>query len=184
MKKQQVKPIRGFRDFVPEDWKTQQYMFNVWRDVCLKYGYEEYSGPILERIEIYNKSGDDVGTAGKELYTFADSKGRFLAIRPEMTPTLGRMIAGYGTNYPKPIRWFSIAQFFRAEKPQKGRGREFFQLNADIFGSMDMTAEFEVVNLGIDIMSKFGATEKMFVDRKSTRLNSSHIPLSRMPSSA
>src|SRR3990167_6121402 len=130
-----TQPLTGFRDFVPQDWRVQKYIFNVWEKVCQRYGYSEYNGPVLEAAEIYNKSGDDVGTSGKELYVFEDRGGRKVALRPEMTPTVGRMIAAYGKSYPKPIRWFSIAQFFRGEKPQRGRGREFFQLNADIFGT-------------------------------------------------
>lgn len=157
-----TKPLQGFRDFTPEDWRIQKYIFDAWTKVCVRYGYKEYNGPVLENVEIYNKSGDDVGSQGKEIYSFEDRGGRFVALRPEMTPTVGRMIASYGKNYSKPIRWFSIAQFFRAEKPQRGRGREFFQLNADIFGSDSLYSDFEVVSLSIDILREFGATDDMF----------------------
>jgi len=162
MQKLSTQPQKGFRDFLPKDMKVQNYIFNTWRQVCLSYGYEEYNGPILESSAIYNKSGDEVGTGGKELYTFEDKGGRSLSLRPEMTPTVGRMIAEYGSSLSKPIRWFSIAQFFRAEKPQKGRGREFFQLNADIFGSESGLSDLEIIKLSIDIMLKFGGTEEMF----------------------
>lgn len=157
-----TKPLKGFRDFVPADWAVQEYIFKTWKDVCLSYGFDEYNGPILEDINIYNKSGGDIGTLGKELYSFTDRGERHIALRPEMTPTVGRMVAEYGTNYPKPIKWFSVAQFFRAENPQKGRGREFFQLNADIFGDDSVYSDFEVICLSIDIMKAFKADESMF----------------------
>ena len=163
MQKLSTQPLKGFRDFTPEDWRIQKYIFDVWARVCERYGYQEYNGPVLESTEIYNKSGADVGTTGKELYTFIDKGGRNLALRPEMTPTVGRMIAAYGKNYPKPIRWYSIAQFFRAENPQRGRGREFFQLNFDLFGSDTVLADAEIIKMAIDIMIEYGATSEMFV---------------------
>lgn len=162
MNKVTTQPLTGFRDFLPEDWAIQSYIFDTWKAVCERYGYKEYNGPVLENVEIYNKSGDDVGATGKELYAFKDRGGRDVALRPEMTPTVGRMVAAYGKQFPKPIRWFSIAQFFRAEKPQRGRGREFFQLNADLFGVDSVYADFEVINLAIDILLEFKATEEMF----------------------
>lgn len=162
MKNISTQPLTGFRDFLPEDWKIQNYIFNTWKLVCERYGYREYNGPVLESVEIYNKSGEDVGAAGKELYAFKDRGDRYVALRPEMTPTVGRMVAAYEKQFSKPIRWFSIAQFFRAEKPQRGRGREFFQLNADIFGVDSVYADFEVVSLAIDILVEFKATDKMF----------------------
>ncbi len=162
MKKLATQPLTGFRDFLPEDWKIQSYIFNTWKSVCERYGYKEYNGPVLENVEIYNKSGDDVGAAGKELYAFKDRGERDVALRPEMTPTVGRMVAAYGKQFTKPIRWFSIAQFFRAEKPQRGRGREFFQLNADIFGVDSVYADFEVIDLAINILVEFKATNEMF----------------------
>jgi histidyl-tRNA synthetase len=162
MKKLATQPLQGFRDFLPDDWKIQSYIFNTWKSVCERYGYREYNGPVLENVEIYNKSGDDVGAAGKELYAFTDRGDRHVALRPEMTPTVGRMVAAYGKQFSKPIRWFSIAQFFRAEKPQRGRGREFFQLNADIFGVDSVYADFEVIDLAINILVELKATDEMF----------------------
>ena len=169
MNKLSTQPLKGFRDFVPEDWAVQQYIFDTWKKVCETYGFDEYSGPVLEDINIYNKSGGDIGTLGKELYSFMDRGERHVALRPEMTPTVGRMVAEYGKNYSKPIRWFSIAQFFRAENPQKGRGREFFQLNADIFGDESTHSDFEVISLAIDIMKAFGADESMFEAKINNR---------------
>lgn len=162
MQKLTTKPLKGFRDFTPEDWAIQQHIFNIWKKVCEGYGYQEYNGPVLESADIYNKSGDDVGTLGKELYTFKDRGDRQIALRPEMTPTVGRMIAEYGKRYSKPIRWYSIAQFFRAENPQRGRGREFFQLNFDMFGSDSKFADLEIIQMAIDIMLAYGADENMF----------------------
>ncbi len=162
MQKLTTKPLKGFRDFIPEEWAVQQYIFDIWKNVCESYGYKEYNGPVLESVDIYNKSGDDVGTLGKELYTFKDRGDRQIALRPEMTPTVGRMIAEYGKRYPKPIRWYSIAQFFRAENPQRGRGREFFQLNFDMFGTDSKFADIEILQMAIDIMLAYGADESMF----------------------
>ncbi len=164
-----TQPLAGFRDFTPEDWSVQKYIFDIWTRVCKKYNYQEYNSPVLERVEIYNKSGDDVGSSGKELYAFEDRGGREVALRPEMTPSVGRMIAAYGKSYPKPIRWFSIAQFFRAEKPQRGRGREFFQLNADIFGSASLGSDAEVINREVDTMLEFGASPEMFTLKINNR---------------
>ena len=162
-------PLKGFRDFTPENWLVQQYIFDTWKKVCLSYGFDEYNGPLLEDINIYNKSGGDIGTLGKELYSFLDRGERHIALRPEMTPSVGRMVAEYGINYSKPIKWFSIAQFFRAENPQKGRGREFFQLNADIFGDDVIYSDLVVIYLAISIMKAFGADETMFVARINNR---------------
>lgn len=164
-----TQPLKGFRDSLPEDMVVQNYIFNKWRKVCQLYGFEEYDGPVLENIQIYNKSGQDIGTTGKELFSFTNKGGKKVALRPEMTPTVGRMIAAYGKNYPKPIRWFSISQFFREEKPQRGRGREFYQLNADIFGDNGPLFDFEVIKLAIDITTSFGATEEMFEVRINNR---------------
>lgn len=169
MKNISTKPLKGFRDFVPENWAVQQYIFDTWKKVCLSYGFEEYNGPVLEDINIYNKSGGDIGTLGKELYSFTDRGERLIALRPEMTPTVGRMVAEYGKSYSKPIKWFSIAQFFRAENPQKGRGREFFQLNADTFGDNGIYSDLEIISLAISIMKAFGATQEMFIVRINNR---------------
>ncbi len=164
-----TQPVKGFRDFVPSDWKIQQYIFNTWRKVCSLNGYQEYNGPVVEYASIYNKSGDEIGNTGKDLYSFSDRAERTLALRPEMTPTVGRMIAAYEKSYPKPIRWFSIAQFFRAERPQKGRGREFFQLNADIFGDDSVYSDFEIIQLIVNVMEEFGATSDMYEVRINNR---------------
>ena len=169
MKYLSTQPLKGFRDFTPEDWSIQKYMFSVCEKVAIKYNFKEYSGPILEDISIYNKSGGDIGSLGKDLYAFTDRGDRTIALRPEMTPTVGRMVAAYSKNYPKPLKWFSIAQFFRSENPQKGRGREFYQLNADIFGEDSILADYEVLSLTVDILKAFGATKDMFKVRINNR---------------
>jgi histidyl-tRNA synthetase len=163
-----TQPYKGARDFYPDDMQVRNYIFGVWRDVCKAYGYEEYDGPLLESFELYAaKSGEEL--VNEQLYTFEDRGGRKVAIRPEMTPTLARMIAAKYKTLPLPIRWFSIPNLWRYEKPQKGRLREHFQLNVDIFGVDDIEADFEVLCVGIDIMLAVGAREGMFEIRVGNR---------------
>ncbi len=145
----------------PEDLRVQKYIFDTWRRVCKSYGYEEYQTPLLEPAELYRaKSGEDVG--GKELYTFVDQGGRELALRPEMTPSVSRVVAQKYKEWPKPIRLFSIANFFRYEKPQRGRNREFWQLNADILGDESIQADIEILKLAVDLMLAFDPPEGSF----------------------
>src|SRR5690606_30571819 len=130
-------------------------------EVCLIFGYQEYMTPLVEYAEVYRaKSGEDVG--GKELTTFMDRGGRELAIRPEMTPSVTRMVSRIYENSPKPIRLFSIANFMRNEKPQKGRNREFWQLNCDIFGSNSIIADIEILQIALEIMKEFKAPKGSF----------------------
>ena len=127
-------PPKGTADWFPEEYKVRKYIFDSWRKVCLSYGFEEYLGPLIESIKIWEaKSGEDVG--GSELTQITDREGKLsgLAIRPEMTPTVTRMVSRKWKEIEKPVKWFSIANYYRNEKPQKGRNREFWQLNADIF---------------------------------------------------
>lgn len=159
-------PTKGTMDWTPEEFLIRKYIFDTWRKVCLSFGYQEYLTPIVENAEIYRaKSGDDVG--GKELMSFFDRGERELAIRPEMTPSVTRMVSKFYDASPKPIRLFSIANFFRNEKPQRGRNREFWQLNADIFGAESINADIEILQLAIEILLAFGADESMF----SVRIN-------------
>ena len=131
--KLQTQPYKGARDFYPEDMRVRNYIFDNWRKVCRKYGYEEYDGPFLESFDIYAaKSGEEL--VNEQLYSFEDRGKRKVAIRPEMTPTLARMVSQQYGELVNPIRWFSIPNLWRYEKPQKGRLREHFQLNVDIFG--------------------------------------------------
>src|SRR5881275_760509 len=146
--------LPGFRDFYPEQLATRNYLMSVWRDVARKYGFVEYDGPPLEPLDLYTKkSGDEI--VG-QLYNFKDKGDRDVALRPEMTPTLARMVAAKANALRKPVRWFSLPQLFRYERQQKGRLREHFQLNVDIVGETDVTADAELLGVAIDIMREFG----------------------------
>lgn len=161
-------PPKGTSDWLPAELKIRQYIFNAWRRVCLRYGYEEYLTPLVESAEIYRaKSGEDVG--GKELVTFTDLGGRELSIRPEMTPSVTRLVSQIYEAVPKPIRYFSIANFMRNEKPQRGRNREFWQLNCDIFGSNSINADVEILQIALDIMLTLGAPKNSFKLKVSSR---------------
>jgi len=167
--------LPGFRDFYPEPlpqadlWSAdaRQYLFENWRLVARRYGFREYDGPPLEGLELFTtKSGEEI--IG-QLYSFKDKGEREVALRPEMTPTLARMVAAHERGYKKPIKWFSIPQLFRYERPQKGRLREHFQLNADIIGESSSSAEAELIALSIDILRALGLTEADLVIRLSSR---------------
>lgn len=167
--------LPGFRDFYPEPlphkdvWSAdaRQYIFSQWREAARRYGFREYDGPPLEPLELFTtKSGDEI--VG-QLYNFVDKGDRAIALRPEMTPTLARMIAAHERNYKKPIKWFAIPQLFRYERQQKGRLREHFQFNADIFGEQDVAADAELIALLIDTLRSFGLTAEDFVIRLSSR---------------
>ena len=167
--------LPGFRDFYPEPlphqdvWSAdvRNYIFDTWRNVARRYGFREYDGPPLEPLELYTtKSGDEI--VG-QLYNFTDKGDRAVALRPEMTPTLARMVAAHARNYKKPIKWFAIPQLFRYERQQKGRLREHFQFNADIFGETDPAADAELIALLIDSLRALKLTADDFVIRLSSR---------------
>jgi histidyl-tRNA synthetase len=163
-----TQPYKGARDFYPEELKIRSYIFETWRKVCKRYGYEEYDGPFIESLELYEaKSGEEL--VNEQLYSFIDKGERKVAIRPEMTPTLSRMVANKHKELVKPIRWFSIPNLWRYEKPQKGRLREHYQLNVDTFGNTGVEADFEIISLLINIMREFGAKETMFEVRINNR---------------
>src|SRR5919107_639901 len=150
----QTQALPGFRDFYPEDLALRTYIFDTWRTVATRYGFEEYDGPPLEPLDLYTtKSGDEI--VG-QLYNFTDKGERAVALRPEMTPTLARMVASQAGKLRKPIRWFSIPQLFRYERQQRGRLREHFQLNCDLIGETGPLADAEIIALAIDIMRAFG----------------------------
>lgn len=154
-------PQKGYDDWFPEEYAVQDYIFQKWRRVCKSFGYEEYLTPLMELADIYRaKSGEDVG--GKELMTCIDRGGRELAIRPEMTPSVTRMVSRKYNALAKPIRYFSIANYVRNEKPQRGRTREFWQLNYDIFGSDSILADVEVLQVGLEIMLAFNPPKDSF----------------------
>lgn len=159
--KRSTQPLKGFADWLPAEFKIRKYIFDKFRQICERFGYQEYLTPMLEDAEIYRaKSGDEVG--GKELYTLTDRAERDLAIRPEMTPSVTRMVSGIYQSSPKPIRLFSIANFLRNQKPQRGRNREFWQLNYDIFGSESINADVEIVQMALEVMLAFNPPEKSF----------------------
>src|SRR5438045_8702591 len=148
--------LPGFRDFYPEQLATRNYLMSGWRGGSRKYGFVEYDGPQLEALDLYTrKSGDEI--VG-QLYNFTDKGDREVALRPEMTPTLARMVAAKANAMRKPIRWFSTPQLFRYERQQKGRLREHFQLNADIIGEAAVVADAELLALAIDVMRAVGLT--------------------------
>ncbi|HYV28544.1 MAG TPA: ATP phosphoribosyltransferase regulatory subunit, partial [Candidatus Eisenbacteria bacterium] len=167
--------LPGFRDFYPEPlphadlWSAEarQYIFDKWRQAARTYGFREYDGPPLEPLELFTtKSGTEI--IG-QLYNFKDKGERDVALRPEMTPTLARMVAAHERSYKKPIKWFAIPQLFRYERPGKGRLREHFQFNADIIGESDPAADAELIALLIDSLRGLGLTSEDFVVRLSSR---------------
>ena len=167
--------LPGFRDFYPEPlphtdtWSAdaRQFIFDKWRDTAKRYNFREYDGPPLEPLELFTtKSGEEI--VG-QLYNFTDKGERAVSLRPEMTPTLARMVAAHERNYKKPIKWFALPQLFRYERQQKGRLREHFQFNADIIGESDPAADAELIALLIDTLRSFGLTEQDFVIRLSSR---------------
>lgn len=161
-------PYKGTRDYYPEDKRLQNYIFAIWRQVAQRFGYEEYAAPMLELLDIYTaKSGPEL--ANEQTYTFSDRGGRVVAIRPEMTPSISRMVAAKRQELAYPARLYSIANFMRYERPQRGREREFWQLNADIFGVDDVAAEAEIITMSDAIMKAFGAKDKDFVIKVNNR---------------
>ena len=161
-------PYKGTRDYFPEDKRVQNYIFDVWRKTAQRFGYEEYGAPLLEPLEVYTaKSGQEL--AGEQTYAFTDRGDRQVAIRPEMTPSISRMVAARRQELAYPARLFSIANFMRYERPQRGREREFWQLNLDIFGVDSIQAEAEIITYGAHMLKAFGATDDMFTIRLNDR---------------
>lgn len=156
-----TQPYKGARDFYPEEMRVRNYIFDTWRNVSRMYGYEEYDFPIIEPFEIFAaKTGAEI--VNEQLFTFEDKAGRKLAVRPELTPGTVRMLAGRVNSLQKPARWFMIGNNWRFEKPQKGRGREFYQLEVNMFGEESVNADFEIFTVIVGIMRAFGADESMF----------------------
>ncbi len=163
----QPQALPGFRDFYPADFALRDHIFRTWRSVAARYGFEEYDGPPLEPLELYTaKSGEEI--VG-QLYSFTDKGEREVSLRPEMTPTLARMVAARASAFRKPIRWFSIPQLFRYERQQRGRLREHFQLNCDLIGESSHLADAEIVALAIDALRAFGLGSTDFRVRLSDR---------------
>ena len=162
-----MQPLPGFRDFLPADCAARNYIFARWREMARRYGFVEWDGPVLELTELYKKkSGPEIAD---QLFNFTDKGEREVSLRPELTPTLARVVAAHDREFKKPLKWFSIGQFFRYEKQQRGRLREHFQLNCDIIGEAGLAADVELVALAIDLLRGFGFAEKDFVVRISDR---------------
>ncbi len=161
-------PYKGTRDLYPADKRIQNYIFSIWEKVSENFGYEEYGAPFLEPLEIYTaKSGHEL--ANDQTYSFIDRGGRTVAIRPEMTPTISRMVAARRQELSYPARLFSIANFMRYERPQRGREREFWQLNIDIFGDDGVTEEAEIITVSDNVMKSFGAKPDDYVIKINNR---------------
>jgi histidyl-tRNA synthetase len=177
--------LPGFRDYYPEDCAFRNHVFENWRRVARAFGFQEYDGPTLEPTELYKKkSGDELKT---QLFRFTDQGGRDVCMKPEMTPTLARLVAARERDYRKPIKWFSISPFFRFEKPQKGRLREFYQINCDIIGDDSPAADAELIALAVALHRVFGLTEDDFFVRVNNRnlwaqfLTKQEKPIERLP---
>lgn len=162
-----MQTLPGFRDFLPAACAERNYIFGTWREVARRYGFVEWDGPLLEPTDLYRKkSGDEIVD---QLFHFVDKGEREVALRPELTPTLARVVAAHEREFKKPLKWFSIGQFFRYEKQQRGRLREHYQLNCDIVGEADLSADVELIALCVDILRAFGLTAEDFVVRMSDR---------------
>jgi len=159
--------LPGFRDFYPEDLAKRTHIFRLWRQTAASFGFQEYDTPVLEPLDLYRaKSGDEIEG---QLFSFVDKGEREVALRPEMTPSVCRLVGARANALKRPIKWFSIAEFYRYERMQKGRGRCFFQLNADLFGEAGPEAEIELIALLIQCMRSFGLTAEDFCVRLSDR---------------
>jgi histidyl-tRNA synthetase len=163
-----TQPYKGARDFYPEDKRLQKHMFATIRKVVERFGYEEYDAPILEPIELFAaKTGDEI--VNEQTYVFEDRGGRRVVIRPEMTPSVSRMVAARRQELGYPLRWYSIPNLWRYERPQRGRLREHWQLNVDLFGIEDSKAEFEIIHVADTILKNFGATHDMYTIKINSR---------------
>jgi histidyl-tRNA synthetase len=164
-----TQPYKGTRDFYPNDMRVQRYMFNKMRKVAESYGYQEYDGPMLEPFELYAaKTGEEI--VNQQLYWLIDRGERKMAIRPEMTPTLARMVAGKINELPRPIRWYAIPNFWRYERPQRGRLREFWQLNVDVLGGDPLLADAEILSFAMDLVREFGGEQFVSIKVNNRRL--------------
>ncbi|MBX4201275.1 histidine--tRNA ligase [Candidatus Saccharibacteria bacterium] len=163
-----TQPYKGARDFYPEDKRIQKYMFGKLRQIVESFGYQEYDAPIIELFDIYTaKSGEEL--VNDQLYSFVDRGDRKVAIRPEMTPTVSRMVAGRRQELAYPLRWYSIPNLWRYERPQKGRLREHWQLNVDIFGVEGKEADQEIIQIADSVLKSFGATGDMYEIKVNSR---------------
>ncbi|MBM3209889.1 histidine--tRNA ligase [Candidatus Saccharibacteria bacterium] len=163
-----TKPYKGTRDYYPEEKRVQNHIFSTWANVAQRFGYEEYATPILEPLELFTaKSGQEL--ANEQTYVFTDRGDRTVTIRPEMTPSVSRLVAGRRQEMAMPARLYSIANFMRYERPQRGREREFWQMNIDIFGVQSLEADAEIIEMAYQSMKAFGARDDMFTIRINNR---------------
>ncbi len=163
-------PYKGVRDFYPDDMAIQSYIFSIWGQTAESFGFEKYDASVLEPSELYKSKGaENEEMVNEQTYTFIDRGDREVTLRPEMTPTVARMVAGRRRELSFPVRWYSIPNLFRYERPQRGRLREHWQLNCDIFGADHFTADIEVIALAYQIFMNFGATADMFEIRINDR---------------
>jgi histidyl-tRNA synthetase len=169
-----TQPYKGARDFYPEDKRIHKYMFDVLRKSVEKFGYEEYDAPILEPLDLYlAKTGEEI--VNEQTYAFEDRGGRKVAIRPEMTPTVSRMVAAKRQELAYPLRWYSIPNLWRYERPQRGRLREHWQLNVDLFGLPGIEAELEIIMVVDSILKEFQAKRSMYTIKLNSRRFTDYI---------
>src|ERR1035437_5168828 len=167
-KKLSTEPYKGVRDFYPADMAVQNYIFDIWKKTTESFGYEEYGASVLEPADMYKaKSGDEI--VNEHTYTFIDRGEREVTLRPEMTPTVARMVAAKKRQLVFALRWYSIPNLFRYEQPQRGRVREHWQLNVDLFGIEGITSDVEVISLAYKVMKNFGAKDEEFEIRVNSR---------------
>ncbi len=163
-----TEPYKGVRDFYPEDMAVLEYIFGIWKKTAESFGYVEYNASILEPAELYKaKSGEEI--INEQTYTFTDRGDREVTLRPEMTPTVARMIAAKKRELGFPARWYSIPNVFRYERPQRGRLREHWQFNVDLFGLGGVESDIEIISLSYEVMKAFGATDSDFQIKVSSR---------------
>lgn len=163
-----TEPYKGVRDFYPADMAVQRYLFKVWSETAESFGYERYDASVLEPTELYeNKTSQEI--VGEQTYTFTDRGDRSVTLRTEMTPTVARMVAGRRKELGFPLRWYSIPNLFRYERPQRGRLREHWQFNCDIFGSHDLAADVEVIRMAAAVLENFGVAPEQFTIRLNDR---------------
>ncbi len=179
-KKLSTNPYKGVRDFYPEDMRVQNYIFSVWRKVVENHNppYEEYSASLLEYADLYRSKGNDE-IVNEQTYSFTDRGGREVTLRPEMTPTLARMVAARRKSLKFPLRWYSIPNVFRYERPQRGRRREHWQLNCDLVGLAGTEGDAEIIELAYKIMQAFGAKDEDFEIKVNMRPKLDTATLSR-----
>ncbi len=163
-----TQPVKGARDFYPEEERLQKYIFSIWRSVCERFGYEEYDAPILEPTDLYLSKGNEE-IINEQTFTFKDRGDRSVTLRTEMTPSVSRMVAARRQELAYPARWYSIPQCWRYERMQRGRGREFYQLNVDIFGVPGIEADYEMIEMAGQIMQAFGAKPESYVIKVNSR---------------